>query len=131
MANIEGNDPSLSNDGSILLSLPHVGHSAIAASMLQDDFEYREWGLLDKTHIRFFGVKNVQALIENANLAIVESHFIRKKPEETEFEESWKKLSRRAQSILNDRLFGDVYQIVTKSVLSETLQTQYICLIHR
>lgn len=44
------------------LSLPHVGHAAIAGCLIDEDFEYRQWGLLDRTHVRFFGIKNVQNL---------------------------------------------------------------------
>ena len=44
--------------------------------MLQEDFEYRNWGLLDRTHIRFFGIKNIQALFENAGLKIVHAEFV-------------------------------------------------------
>jgi 2-polyprenyl-3-methyl-5-hydroxy-6-metoxy-1,4-benzoquinol methylase len=44
----------LRKGGEIILSLPHVGHSAIIACIMSEDFEYRDWGLLDRTHIRFF-----------------------------------------------------------------------------
>src|SRR5207249_706431 len=44
--------------GYLVVSLPHAGHNAMIASLLDENFDYRESGLLDKTHIRFFGIKN-------------------------------------------------------------------------
>ena len=43
----------LSPSGEIVISLPHVGHAALAACLMTGSFEYRDWGLLDRTHIRF------------------------------------------------------------------------------
>ncbi len=50
----------LDTDGYVVVSLPHIGHNAVIACILQEDFEYQDWGLLDKTHIRFFGIENMQ-----------------------------------------------------------------------
>jgi 2-polyprenyl-3-methyl-5-hydroxy-6-metoxy-1,4-benzoquinol methylase len=105
----------LSNDGRVVLSLPHVGHSAIAACLLLEDFEYRDWGLLDKTHIRFFGLKNIQALVLNAGLTITRAEFVVRHPDETEFADKWVKLSRSVQQALLSNRHGFVYQVVLEA----------------
>lgn len=106
----------LKPSGSIVLSLPHVGHSALHACMFQEDFSYNPWGLLDGTHIRFFGIKNIQQLIERAGLKIVEAEFVTRSPSETEFAEVWQRLPADMRAMLERNRFGRVYQVVTRSV---------------
>ena len=48
--------------GYLVVSLPHVGHAAVVSCLINGDFQYRDWGLLDRTHIRFFCLKNVEEL---------------------------------------------------------------------
>ena len=40
----------IDDDGYLVISIPHIGHSAVIACLLNEDFEYRDWGLLDRTH---------------------------------------------------------------------------------
>jgi 2-polyprenyl-3-methyl-5-hydroxy-6-metoxy-1,4-benzoquinol methylase len=58
-ATLEQMKSLLRDDGYIVVSLPHVGHCGILACLINGDLQYRDWGLLDKTHIRFFGIKNI------------------------------------------------------------------------
>ena len=44
----------LTPDGKILISIPNIGHIGIFLELLSGDFRYREEGLLDRTHLRFF-----------------------------------------------------------------------------
>ena len=106
----------LSDNGSIVLSLPHAGHCTVLGCLAQNDLEYREWGLLDKTHIRFFGISNMQALQESADLAIDEVRFVIRRPEETEFARCWAALPKATRTVLAENRFKDVYQVVTRSV---------------
>src|SRR6478735_6552146 len=48
----------------------------VIAALLTEDIQYRDAGLLDRTHIRFFGMKNIQALFDDAGLAITEAQFV-------------------------------------------------------
>ena len=105
----------LTDDGYIVISLPHVGHNAICACLLNEDFDYRDWGLLDRTHIRFFGLKNIQSMFEGAGLVIAHAEFVVTPPEETEFAETWNKLPRSVRSALSENRFGSVYQVVIKA----------------
>jgi 2-polyprenyl-3-methyl-5-hydroxy-6-metoxy-1,4-benzoquinol methylase len=105
----------VSDGGRVVLSLPHVGHSAVAACLLLEDFDYRDWGLLDKTHIRFFGLKNIQALVQNAGLVITRAEFVVRHPDETEFADKWAKLSSSVQQALLTNRHGFVYQVVLEA----------------
>ena len=65
--------PLINSNGYLVISLPHVGHAAVMSCLIHGEFEYRDWGLLDRTHIRFFGFKNIEALFVQANLKIIEA----------------------------------------------------------
>ena len=107
----------VAKDGQLVVSLPHIAHNAIIASLLDEDFEYQDWGLLDRTHIRFFGLRNIQKLFVAAGLQIVEAQFVILPPEETEFSEKWYKLSKNIKEILLENHFGQVYQIVIRAAV--------------
>jgi SAM-dependent methyltransferase len=105
----------LREGGEIILSLPHVGHSAIVACIMSGDFEYRDWGLLDRTHIRFFGIKNINQLHDKAELNIIDANFVLRPPTETEFAEKWAELPLEVRQAVETNPFGNVYQVVTKA----------------
>jgi hypothetical protein len=109
----------LSGNGSIVLSLPHAGHCTVLGCLSQNDLEYREWGLLDKTHIRFFGIRNMQALQESADLSIEDVRLVIRRPEDTEFADRWTTLPKTTRTVLAENPFKNVYQVVTRSVPRE------------
>ena len=109
----------LTKEGSIVISLPHVGHNAIVACLLSEDFQYRDWGLLDRTHIRFFGLKNMQQLFDDAGLKIIDAQFVITSPEDSEFSDKWSKLSDEVKGVLSGHRHGQVYQVVIKAVSKE------------
>lgn len=103
-------------DGYLVISLPHVGHAAVVSCLINSDFEYRNCGLLDRTHIRFFGLKNIETLFAQADLKIIEVRYVIKRPEETEFAASWSRLSATIQDALTTSAYANVYQVVIKAV---------------
>lgn len=108
--------PLLAKNGYVVISLPHVGHNAVIACLLAGDLDYQPWGLLDKTHIRFFGIKNIQRLFNDAGFKIVEAEFVIKTPEQTEFAQRWRSLSAETRRALSSSKFGTIYQVVVKAV---------------
>lgn len=110
----------LKENGSILISLPHIGHNGILASLFNHDFAYSDSGLLDRTHIKFFCIKNMQDLITSAGLSIVDCKFVQREPEDTEFASHWKSLPKEFQFQLKKNVFGNVYQCVIKAQLNNT-----------
>jgi 2-polyprenyl-3-methyl-5-hydroxy-6-metoxy-1,4-benzoquinol methylase len=112
----------LKHNGSIIVSLPHIGHNAVIACILAGDFEYRDWGLLDRTHIRFFAMKNIQGLFDSAGLRINEAQFVVTRPELTEFANQWRKLPEQLRIALSLNKYGMVYQVVIKTVPQNDLK---------
>lgn len=101
--------------GHLVCSIPNASHSAILSCFATDDVEYREWGLLDRTHIRFFGVRNLQDLFRHAGLRIVDALYVVRPPEITEFAERWGALPRSTRRTLAAGPFSQVYQTVVKA----------------
>lgn len=63
---------SLSNEGVVVASIPNVRHYTSIINLLFKGFwPYRERGIHDKTHLRFFTLKNIEELFQYANLKIV------------------------------------------------------------
>lgn len=106
----------LNEAGYMVVSLPHVGHCVIHACLLDEDFEYNDFGLLDRTHIRFFGMKNIQRLFEDADMKIVQAEFVVRNPEHTEFANRWAKMSPDIKNMLAQNPYGLVYQVIVKAV---------------
>ncbi len=104
------------DDGYLVVSLPHAGYSGVLASLLDEDFRYRECGLLDEGHIRFFGIKNMQALFDDSGLAVVDAEFVIRLPEDTEFAEVWGKTAPLERSTILGNRWGSVYQVVVRAM---------------
>ncbi|NOD77940.1 MULTISPECIES: class I SAM-dependent methyltransferase [unclassified Ruegeria] len=116
---LSGMKSLLNDSGSVILSLPHVGHAAVAGCLVDEDFEYRDWGLLDRTHIRFFGIKNVQQLLASQGMSIEQAEFVVRSPEMTEFCHRWSRLPNDVQSALQRNRFSHVFQVISRSVPKE------------
>jgi len=107
-------------EGCLVLSLPHAGHAALAASFLNSNVQYRDWGLLDRTHLRFFGLRNIEELVAQAGFKIVEASYVRRAPEESELALNWMELPQSLRQALASAPYADIYQIVIRAVLIES-----------
>ena len=58
--------------GYVVASLPNVAHVDVRLALLQGRFQYGEWGLLDRTHLRFFTRASGEQLLRDAGLLPVE-----------------------------------------------------------
>ena len=60
--------PLLSPSGWLLASLPNVAHWSIRLSLLFGHFAYRDNGILDRDHLRFFTRQSARSLLRQASL---------------------------------------------------------------
>jgi 2-polyprenyl-3-methyl-5-hydroxy-6-metoxy-1,4-benzoquinol methylase len=68
----------LSPKGEIIISLPNVRDvSVVAPLLLRGTWRYRDNGVLDRTHMRFFTRRSMVELLEGSNLSVVEVMAIR------------------------------------------------------
>jgi hypothetical protein len=87
----------------------------VIACLAEEDFAYQDWGLLDKTHIRFFGIKNIQRLFTEAGYVIVNAEFVVVSPERTELGNRWRNAPAALKRGLSANRFGMVYQVVVQA----------------
>jgi GT2 family glycosyltransferase/2-polyprenyl-3-methyl-5-hydroxy-6-metoxy-1,4-benzoquinol methylase/glycosyltransferase involved in cell wall biosynthesis len=109
----------LAEDGCFVISIPNICHNGIIAELLHDDFMYRETGLLDATHLRFFGLSGLKRMLSSAGLVIDDMQPTRLHPSLSEFAHSWNSLPAWLANGLEEREGGDIYQYVLKAVISD------------
>jgi 2-polyprenyl-3-methyl-5-hydroxy-6-metoxy-1,4-benzoquinol methylase len=56
--------------GSVVASIPNIAHGSVRLALLAGEFRYRELGLLDRTHLRFFTREGVQDMFEESGYVI-------------------------------------------------------------
>jgi len=60
--------------GTVVVSVPNVGHRSVVKGILCGRFEYVDAGILDRTHLRFFTRASAVALVEKAGFRVEEVH---------------------------------------------------------
>lgn len=64
--------PKLCTGGHLLVSIPNFRYAGnLWELLIEKDLRYRDSGILDKTHLRFFTKKSIRRMLENAGLEIV------------------------------------------------------------
>lgn len=61
----------LAPGGSIIVSLPNIGHREVIGDVLRGRWDYRDAGILDRTHLRFFTRATALELVEGAGFRVV------------------------------------------------------------
>ena len=56
--------------GAVLLSTPNVGHISIIEGLLSGHWTYEASGILDRTHLKFFTLSELEKLARTAGLAL-------------------------------------------------------------
>ncbi len=54
----------------VIISLPNVAHLSVRISLLLGRFDYSDRGILDRTHLRFFTLRNARYLCHESNLTL-------------------------------------------------------------
>ena len=104
----------IKESGYAVISLPHVSHKAVIAAMAAGEFPYGVWGLLDRTHLRFFGLRDMVSLFRDTGWVVRQVDFVIKSPEQTEFAKYWRRAPKALRVALDQTAFGNVYQVVVK-----------------
>jgi 2-polyprenyl-3-methyl-5-hydroxy-6-metoxy-1,4-benzoquinol methylase len=61
----------LADDGLIVVSIPNIGHFKVRLRLLGGKFDYEDWGIMDRTHLRFFTLKTAQEMLRQAGFTVV------------------------------------------------------------
>jgi len=62
---------ALAGDGRLFISVPNIANITVRLGLLFGVFEYRDRGILDYTHLRFFTMRTIRREIENAGFRIL------------------------------------------------------------
>ena len=60
----------LAPGGALVVSIPNVLHHAVVKDLLRGRFDYRDAGVLDRTHLRFFTAATARELVEQAGFRV-------------------------------------------------------------
>ena len=63
--------PKLADDGLIVVSIPNIGHFKVRLRLLLGKFDYEDWGIMDRTHLRFFTLKTAQEMLRQGGFTVV------------------------------------------------------------
>ncbi|PJI99187.1 GT2 family glycosyltransferase [Acidovorax sp. 69] len=102
--------------GKLLISVPNAGYSGLIAELLEGEFLYREEGLLDRTHLRFFTRKSLARFLGEHRWAPDSIDTIARELPESEF------------NVAFDRLPPSVARHLLG--VPDALTYQFICVAH-
>lgn len=105
--------------GSIVISIPNVAHGSVRLALLQGRWNYTDTGLLDKTHIRFFTLKTLLAMLEKAGLTVTELRSTVADPLATEVGIDNLELPPEAVEWVREQPHAQAYQFVLSAKVGE------------
>lgn len=106
----------LMEGGCVLMSLPNASHLTIVASLLGGRFPYQKNGLLDNTHLKFYGREDLDALLRECGFLWQHWHTVQVDPAQAELKQYWNDLEESDREFLKARCAdGMVYQHVVRA----------------
>ncbi len=103
----------LKEDGQILISIPNITHNDILLKAFNNSFSYTKVGLLDETHVHFWGAKDIQPFLENSGLYLQNLEATYRDTGTTEqYEGILPDTDLFLLNNLSERLCGKVYQFI-------------------
>ena len=103
----------LTPNGQLLISVPNAGYCGLIAELMQGEFRYREEGLLDRTHLRFFTRQSLTRFLGEQRWAIDSLDTIQRELPESEFQVAFDNLPPAAARHLLGVPDALTYQFIT------------------
>ena len=122
----------LAEDGYVVASIPNVAHGSVRLSLLIGKFEYKDIGILDRTHLRFFTLDTILRLFADAGFAIVDVQRVRQDPFKEPYvddpQPATPELSPELKRLIEDDLDAATVQFVVKAfpVTSSVVQVNVL-----
>lgn len=116
----------LRENGRLYVSLPNITHNDILLKAYAEHFDYTETGLLDDTHVHFWGLENIKQLSGKCGLTIrkVEGTYCPMGSTE-QYDRGGRTENLLLENILRERQCGEVYQFVVTFDRSEAADAIY------
>ena len=112
----------LKPEGYLVISLPNFFHGDVMLNLLIGDFHYTPMGILDETHLRFFGLKNIYSLFADCGYQISDLHTINFDIGNTELKINQEKVPQDLLKFIRSLPNSNVYQYVFIATPSSNVQ---------
>lgn len=113
----------LKDEGEVCISVPNIAHNDILLNLYEDTFKYTNTGLLDNTHIHFWGRHSLYEFCSNSGYGVVFEDCISKQTNCTEQRNKIKEVNPSVfLQEIEKREYGEVYQYVLGLKKAEYIQ---------
>lgn len=109
----------LKDDGQVLGTIPNISYAGVVLELMQDKFRYRDIGILDKTHLRFFTRENIEIMLKESNYVPVILKGFSNYVSHSEFSENLGNLPVGIEEFLQDLPWGKYYQYLFVAIKEE------------
>jgi len=110
--------------GRLVVSLPNIAHADVRMALVQGRFDYNPWGLLDRTHVRFFTLKTIGELVRQAGLQVIDMARVRVPAFESEIKVDRQSVPTAVVEEILDDPEAETYQFVFTAVPNDgSIQT--------
>ena len=104
----------LSPEGQVLISIPNAAYCGLVGELMLGEFRYRNEGLLDSTHLRFFTRRSLARFIQDAGWSLRGIEEIRRELVSSEFQLGFDRLPPAVSSYLLSRPDALTYQFIAQ-----------------
>ncbi|MHB8793715.1 MAG: class I SAM-dependent methyltransferase [Thermoleophilia bacterium] len=102
----------LASGGKVIVSIPNIGYAGVILDLIEGGFQYREEGILDRSHIRFFTRGSFEGVLSTVGYEVESVEPVRRALEESEFFGRLDQLPVPLKNYLFARPGADAYQFV-------------------
>jgi 2-polyprenyl-3-methyl-5-hydroxy-6-metoxy-1,4-benzoquinol methylase len=106
----------LKPSGIVAISVPNIAHGDVKIALLHGEFPYRDTGLLDRSHIRFFTKVGLRDMIKEAGLVVVETRRVVQPLFQTELAVERERVDQSTIDLVLSDPEAETYQFVVKAV---------------
>jgi 2-polyprenyl-3-methyl-5-hydroxy-6-metoxy-1,4-benzoquinol methylase len=110
--------PFIAENGVVVASIPNIAHGSVRLALLGGEFRYRDWGLLDDTHLRFFTRASIQDLFEETGYVV--THWVRQRLDVDETEISVPDVPDAVREWFAKDPETTTYQFVLRALVSDS-----------
>lgn len=105
---------ALKPGGRIYVSIPNITHNDVIVKAMENRFDYTQVGLLDNTHVHFWGRENIVPFAEECGLHVdsIEATYCKSGMSEQFADGHYDSVDTMLRNCLGERPYGEVYQFV-------------------
>jgi 2-polyprenyl-3-methyl-5-hydroxy-6-metoxy-1,4-benzoquinol methylase len=70
----------LKQDGRLWISVPNVAFAPVRAELLNGKWQYTDWGIIERTHIRFFTLDSLIKTVRASSLSVLQTSCLCRSP---------------------------------------------------